>query len=47
MSYDEIIEKNITHSFEFSLYVMQHPEFTKQIPLRAAFNVPTFNVKTF
>ncbi|MBI4672639.1 MAG: hypothetical protein HY741_13350 [Chloroflexi bacterium] len=29
---DEVIEKNLTYSFEFSLYVMQHPEFASQIP---------------
>jgi hypothetical protein len=29
---DEIIERNITLSFEFSLYVMEHPSFARQIP---------------
>jgi hypothetical protein len=28
----EIMEKNLTLSFEFSLYVIQHPEFASQIP---------------
>lgn len=28
----EIMEKNITLSFEFSLYVMEHPELADQIP---------------
>ena len=32
MTYEEIMEKNLTLSFEFSLYVAQHPEFAKQIP---------------
>jgi len=29
---DEITERNITLSFEFSLYVMEHPSFARQIP---------------
>lgn len=32
MSMDEVMEKNLTYSFEFSLYVMQNPEFARQIP---------------
>lgn len=32
MTEEEIMEKNITLSFEFSLYVMEHPEFAEQIP---------------
>lgn len=32
MSEDQVIEKNLTLSFEFSLYVAQHPEFASQIP---------------
>lgn len=32
---EEIMEKNITLSFEFSLYVMEHPGFAKQIPKEA------------
>jgi hypothetical protein len=32
MTEEEIMEKNITLSFEFSLYTMEHPEFAKQIP---------------
>ena len=32
MTHEEIMEKNLTLSFEFSLYVMQHPEFAKRIP---------------
>lgn len=32
MNTDEVMEKNLTYSFEFSLYVMQHPEFASQIP---------------
>lgn len=32
MNNDQITEKNLTLSFEFSLYVMQHPEFADQIP---------------
>ena len=35
MTEEEIMEKNITLSFEFSLYVMEHPEFAKQIPKEA------------
>jgi len=35
LSEEEIMEKNITLSFEFSLYVMEHPEFAKQIPKEA------------
>ena len=34
MTYDEIMEKNLTLSFEFSLYLSQHPEFASQIPTR-------------
>ena len=29
---DEIIERNITLSFEFSLYVVENPSFARQIP---------------
>jgi hypothetical protein len=29
---EEVIERNITLSFEFSLYVMEHPSFARQIP---------------
>jgi len=32
MTEEEIMAKNITLSFEFSLYVMEHPEFAEQIP---------------
>ena len=32
MTTEEIMEKNLTLSFEFSLYVTQHPEFASQIP---------------
>lgn len=32
MADDEVMEKNLTLSFEFSLYVAQHPEFARQIP---------------
>ena len=32
MTYEEIMEKNLTLSFEFSLYVTQHPDFAAQIP---------------
>ncbi len=32
MTYEEIMEKNLTLSFEFSLYVAQHPDFARQIP---------------
>ncbi len=32
MTYEEIMEKNLTLSFEFSLYVTQHPEFASRIP---------------
>ncbi|MDL1894795.1 hypothetical protein FBQ82_00845 [Anaerolineae bacterium CFX7] len=32
MNMDEIMEKNLTYSFEFSLYVLQHPDFAGQIP---------------
>lgn len=35
MTEEEIMGKNITLSFEFSLYVMEHPEFAKQIPKEA------------
>ena len=29
---DEVMERNIALSFEFSLYVMEHPSFARQIP---------------
>ncbi len=32
MTEEEVMEKNLTLSFEFSLYVAQHPEFASQIP---------------
>lgn len=32
MTNEEIMEKNLTLSFEFSLYVAQHPEFASRIP---------------
>jgi len=32
MTFEEMMEKNLTLSFEFSLYVTQHPEFAGQIP---------------
>jgi len=32
MTFEEIMEKNLTLSFEFSLYVAQHPEFAAQFP---------------
>lgn len=32
MTEEEIMAKNITLSLEFSLYVMEHPEFGEQIP---------------
>ena len=35
MTFEEIMEKNLTLSFEFSLYVTQHPEFASQIPLNS------------
>jgi len=35
MTEEEIVGKNITLSFEFSLYVMEHPEFAKEIPQEA------------
>ena len=35
MTPTEIMEKNLTLSFEFSLYVAQHPEFASRIPLQS------------
>jgi len=35
MTEEEIMEKNVTLSFEFSLYVIEHPEFAQQIPKEA------------
>ena len=34
MTYDEetVVEKNITLSFEFERYVLEHPEILKRIP---------------
>ena len=32
MTDEEAIEKNLTLSFEFSLYLMEHPEFASKIP---------------
>lgn len=32
MTPEEIMEKNTTLSFEFSLYVLEHPEFARRIP---------------
>jgi Family of unknown function (DUF5647) len=32
MTDDEVIQKNLTLSFEFSLYVTEHPEFASSIP---------------
>ena len=32
MTYVEMMEKNLTLSFELSLYVTQHPELSAQIP---------------
>jgi hypothetical protein len=32
MNNDEVMEKNLTYSFEFSLYLMQNPDFARQIP---------------
>jgi len=32
MTYEEIMEKNLILSFEFSLYVTQHPQFARQMP---------------
>jgi len=32
LTYDEIVERNIELSFEFSLYVMEHPDFAASIP---------------
>jgi len=32
LTYDEIVEKNTELGFEFSLYVMEHPEFAARIP---------------
>lgn len=32
MTNEEIMEKNLTLSFELSLYVTEHPEFARQIP---------------
>ena len=32
MTYEEIMEKNLTLSFEFSLYLTKPPEFAAQIP---------------
>lgn len=35
MTYQEIMEKNVTLSFEFSLYVAEHPDFARQVPQNA------------
>ncbi len=32
LTYEEIVERNIELSFEFSLYVMEHPDFAASIP---------------
>src|SRR2546425_262899 len=32
---EEALEKNLTLSFEFSLYLMEHPEFASKIPDRS------------
>lgn len=32
MTDEEVIQKNLTLSFEFSLYVTEHPEFASTIP---------------
>lgn len=32
MTDEEVMEKNLTLAFEFSLYVTEHPEFASQIP---------------
>lgn len=32
LTYNEIVDKNTELSFEFSLYVMEHPEFAAHIP---------------
>ena len=35
MTNEQIMQKNLTLSFEFSLYVAEHPEFARQIPPNA------------
>jgi len=35
MTYEEIVEKNLTLSFEFSLYLAEHPDFASRIPPNA------------
>ena len=35
MTYDEIFEKNLTLSTEFSLYLLEHPEFADTLPDKA------------
>ena len=35
MTDEEALEKNLTLSFEFSLYLMEHPEFASKIPDRS------------
>ena len=32
MTDEEVMQKNLTLSFEFSLYVTEHPEFASKIP---------------
>jgi len=32
MTDEEVMQKNLTLSFEFSLYVTEHPEFARKIP---------------
>ena len=35
MTYDGIFEKNLTLSTEFSLYLLEHPEFADTLPDKA------------
>jgi hypothetical protein len=35
MTHDEIFEKNLTLSTEFSLYLLEHPEFADTLPDKA------------
>ena len=35
MTHDEFFEKNLTLSTEFSLYLLEHPEFAESLPDKA------------
>jgi len=35
MTYEEIVQKNLTLSTEFSRYLLEHPEFAESLPDKA------------